>query len=146
MRFFVCAAKCLCVCVCVQSTHTHSSWFSSVPTILICQCIIDGLEKCENVQPLENLHHFLQRKNRNLAEHKPEYLALPKHVILCTIKKPHLLQPFVQLTLMSPSECSSSYTQRRWELLLDQQNGYIIQASNVLHSTKKDLLKKQQRK
>lgn len=51
---------CMRACVRVQSVYTRSSWSSSVPSILICKCIIDGPEMCENVQLLKNLRHFTQ--------------------------------------------------------------------------------------
>ena len=47
---------CVCVCVCVSLSLKSSS----VPSILIHKCIMDGLEKSENVQPLDNLRHFTQ--------------------------------------------------------------------------------------
>ena len=52
---------------------------SSVPSILIHKCIIDGVEKCVNVQPLNNLRHFTQlwlpkeKAALTLKEHIPEH-------------------------------------------------------------------------
>lgn len=59
---FLCVHRKVLVCVCVHTeiVNSHSNRSSSVPSVLICRCIIDGLEKCENVQPLKSLHRFTQ--------------------------------------------------------------------------------------